>query len=277
MNGLVILLAVLSFIFILILMGMNMVNSQKSCEGFSGSDKTKAKPTTKSPIEIQIRKILDSMNSQGLCPLYKTIRTNMAKNEKAGQDISDQEVNKRVEAALALKIPGGALPCPLLTYPKAGSTDLEWLDFLQQVPSDFGARVVLMAIYAQGFLADKEQILKDALSGNGTPPISDGFTVCSPDVATSRRSEKKGKEERCTLPEDLSTEDIQEAVTTLLKKLVAQKNTILKEKKIDPNTNVESLIQKANVSAKYVEKKSEEAQSGSLEMDGPIQKPATKS
>ncbi len=277
MNGLVILLAVLSFIFILILMGMNMVNSQKSCEGFSGSDKTKAKPTTKSPIEIQIRKILDSMNSQGLCPLYKTIRTNMAKNEKAGQDISDQEVNKRVEAALALKIPGGALPCPLLTYPKAGSTDLEWLDFLQQVPSDFGARVVLMAIYAQGFLADKEQILKDALSGNGTPPISDGFTVCSPDVATSRRAENKGKEERCTLPEDLSTEDIQEAVTTLLKKLVAQKNTILKEKKIDPNTNVEVIIQKANVSAEYLEKKSEEAQSGSLQMDGPIQKPATKS
>ena len=277
MNGLVILLAVLSFIFVSILMGMNMVNSQKSCEGFSDSDKNKTKKPSKSPVEIQIRKILDSMKSDGLCPLYKTIRTNMAKNEKAGQDISDQEVNKRVEAALALKIPGGALPCPLLTYPKAGSTDLEWLDFLQQVPSDFGARVVLMAIYAQGFLADKEQILKDALSGNGTPPISDGFTVCSPDVATSRRSEKKGKEERCTLPEDLSPEDIQEAVTTLLKKLVAEKNTILKDKKIDPNTNVESLIQKANVSAKYVEKKSEEAQSGSLEMDGPIQKPATKS
>jgi len=277
MNGLVILLAVLSFIFVSILMGMNMVNSQKSCEGFSDSDKNKTKKPSKSPVEIQIRKILDSMNSDGLCPLYKTIRTNMAKNEKAGQDISDQEVNKRVEAALALKIPGGALPCPLLTYPKAGSTDLEWLDFLQQVPSDFGARVVLMAIYAQGFLADKEQILKDALSGNGTPPISDGFVVCSPDVATSRRSEKKGKEERCTLPEDLSPEDIQEAVTTLLKKLVAEKNTILKDKKIDPNTNVESLIQKANVSAKYVEKKSEEAQSGSLEMDGPIQKPATKS
>ncbi len=254
-----------------------MVNSQKSCEGFSDSDKNKTKKPSKSPVEIQIRKILDSMKSDGLCPLYKTIRTNMAKNEKAGQDISDQEVNKRVEAALALKIPGGALPCPLLTYPKAGSTDLEWLDFLQQVPSDFGARVVLMAIYAQGFLADKEQILKDALSGNGTPPISDGFVVCSPDVATSRRSEKKGKEERCTLPEDLSPEDIQEAVTTLLKKLVAEKNTILKDKKIDPNTNVESLIQKANVSAKYVEKKSEEAQSGSLQMDGPIQKPATKS
>ena len=147
-----------------------MVNSVQN-EGFANGPKAKVTKPTKSEIEIQIRKILDAMDSKGLCPLYKTIRTNMAKNEKAGQDISDQEVNKRVEAALALKIPGGALPCPLLTYPKAGSSDLEWLDFLQQVPSDFGARVVLMAIYAQGFLADKEQILKDALSGKGTPPI----------------------------------------------------------------------------------------------------------
>lgn len=272
MNGLVVLLAVLSYIFFIILIGMNAVNSfrvKAPVEGFA------TKPV-KSPIEIQIRKILDPMNSKELCPLYTTIRTNMAKNEKAGQDISDQEVNKRVEAALALKIPGGALPCPLLTYPKAGSTDLEWLDFLQQVPSDFGARVVIMAVYAQGFLADKAQILKDALSGNGTPPISDGFTVCSPDVATSRRAEKKGQEERCTLPEDLKPEDIQEAVTGLLKTLVAKKNTILKDKKIDPETDVKALIQQANVSAAYVNEKSEQAQSGTLQMDGPIQKRATK-
>ena len=248
---------------------MNSFRVKAPVEGFA------TKPV-KSPIEIQIRKILDPMNSKELCPLYTTIRTNMAKNEKAGQDISDQEVNKRVEAALALKIPGGALPCPLLTYPKAGSTDLEWLDFLQQVPSDFGARVVIMAVYAQGFLADKAQILKDALSGNGTPPISDGFTVCSPDVATSRRAEKKGQEERCTLPEDLKPEDIQEAVTGLLKTLVAKKNTILKDKKIDPETDVKALIQQANVSAAYVNEKSEQAQSGTLQMDGPIQKRATK-
>jgi len=275
MKGLVVLLSVLSFIFILILVGMNMVNSAQTKEAFSGAET--AKKPTKSPIEIQIRKILDSMNSEELCPLYTTIRTNMGKNEKAGQDISDQEVAKRVEAALALKIPGGALPCPLLNYPKAGSSDLEWLDFLQQVPSDFGARVVLMAIYAQGFLADKEQILKDALSGNGTPPVSDGFAVCSPDVATSRRAEKKGKaDQRCTLPEDLSPEDVQEAVTTLLKNLVAKKNTILKEKKIDLNTDVEALIKKANVSAAYVRQKSEQAESGSLQMDGPIQKPVPK-
>lgn len=262
MGGLVILLAVLSFIFVVILVGMNIVNSvqTKVSEGFKDE---------KSSIEVKIRKVLDSMTSDGLCPLYATIRAGAVKNEKAGQDITDQEANKRVEAGLALKIPGGALPCPLLTYPKPGSSDLDWLDFLQRVPSDFGARVVLMAIYAKGFLTDKEQLMKDALSGKGSVPVSDGFTVCTPDLATSRRAEKK-PEPACTLPEDLSPEDIDEAVTKLLKTLVAQKNTILKEKKIDPNTDVEALIKTATVSAKYINEKSEQAKGGTLQMDAPI-------
>ena len=262
MGGLAILLAVLSFIFMVIVVGMNMVNclQPKVSEGLK---------VEKSSIEVKIRKVLDSMTSDGLCPLYATLRAGAAKNEKAGQDITDQEANKRVEAGLALKIPGGALPCPLLTYPKPGSSDLDWLDFLQRVPSDFGARVVLMAIYAKGFLTDKEQMLKDALSGKGEVPVSDGFTVCTPDLATSRRAEKKPVQP-CTLPEDLSPQDIDDAVTKLLKELVAQKNTILKEKKIDPTVNIEELIKTATVSAKYIKEKSEQAKDGTLQMDGPI-------
>ena len=243
--------------------GMNCINS------FSVSPVSKAEGfADKSSIEIQVRAVLDPMDSKELCPLYTTIRSNMAKNEKAGQDISQQEVDKRVEAALALKISGGALPCPLLNYPKAGSSDLEWLDFLQELPSDFGARVVLMAIYAQGFLADKEKILRDALSGNGTPPVSDGFTVCSPDLADSRRSEKNKKAQACTLPEDLSPEQIQEAITKLLKDLVANKTTILKSKQIDPLIDIKPLLTQAQVSAMYISQKSEQAQGGTLQMDG---------
>jgi hypothetical protein len=245
---------------------MNIVNSFQVIpqeEGF--------KNAPQSDIEVQIRTVLSQMDSDELCPLYKTIRSNMAKNEKAGQDITDQEVNKRVEAALAIKIPGGALPCPLLVYPKAGSSDLDWLDFLQKVPSDFGARVVLMAVYAQGFLADKEKLLKDALSGNGTPPISDGFTVCSPDVADSRRAEQKNKDTSCTLPEELSPEQIKEAVTKLLKDIVAKKTTILKAKQIDPLIDIKPLLTQAKASAEYVTKKSEQAQNGTLQMDAPIQ------
>jgi len=272
-GGLTILLVVLSLVFFILLIGMNSINSiqvQKlpnvpMKEGFAD---------TPSQIETQIRTVLDRMNSEELCPLYTVIRANMAKNEKAGQDITDAEAKSRVEAALAIKISGGALPCPLLKYPKAGSSDLDWLDFLQKVPSDFGARVVLMAVYAQGTLADSEKILKDALSGNGTPPVSDGFAVCSPDVADSRRAEKqkqgKGENGTCTLPEELSPAQIEEAVNKLLKDIVANKTTILKSKKIDPAINIKTLLTQAKASAAYISQKSEQAQSGTLEMDGPI-------
>jgi hypothetical protein len=192
----------------------------------------------------------------------------MMKNAKAGQDISDQEAAKRVDADLAIKISGGALPCPLLKYPKAGSSDLDWLDFLQKVPSDFGARVVLMAVFAQGFLATTEQTMKLALSGNGTPPVAEGFAICSPDVADSRRSEKK--DSTCTLPEDLSPAQIKEAVTKLLKDLVGNKTTILKSKKIDPLLDIKPLITQAKASAAYLSKKSEQAQNGNLQMEGSI-------
>lgn len=265
MDGLTLLLITLSVIFFILVMGMNIVNSFQVIQLEEGFE-----TASQSDIEVQIRTVLSQMDSDDLCPLYKTIRTNMAKNEKAGQDITNQEVNKRVEAALAIKIPGGALPCPLLVYPKAGSTDLDWLAFLQKVPSDFGARVVIMAVYAQGFLADKEKILKDALSGNGTVPVSDGFAVCSPDVADSRRSEKKNKDTSCTLPEELSPAQIKEAVTKLLKDIVATKTTILTAKKIDPLIDIKPILTQAKVSADYITKKSEQAQNGNLQMDAPI-------
>ena len=51
---------------------------------------------------------------------------------------------------------------------------------------------------------------------------------------------------------------------------MAQKNTILKEKKIDPTVNIEELIKTATVSAKYIKEKSEQAKDGTLQMDGPI-------
>ena len=266
-SGLGILLVVLSVVFFAILMGMNSINSvytkvptEISIDGFADVSQT----------EVQIRAVLDEMDSKDLCPLFAVIRTNMIKNAKAGQDISDQEAAKRVEADLAIKIPGGALPCPLLTYPKAGSSDLEWLDFLQKVPSDFGARVVLMAVFAQGFLATTEQTMKLALSGNGTPPVAESFAICSPDVADSRRAEKQHKGSSCTLPEDLGPDQIKEAVTKLLKDLVGNKTTILESKKIDSLVDIKPLITQAKVSAAYLSKKAEQAQNGDLEMEGTI-------
>ena len=267
-SGLTILLVALSLIFFAILIGMNTINSVKPAnlaeaasvnEGFADA----------SEIEVQVRAVLDQMDSNELCPLFTTIRKNMLKNAKAGQQISDQEAAKRVEADLAIKIPGGALPCPLLTYPKAGSTDLDWLDFLQKVPSDFGARVVLMAVFAEEFLTSTETTMKLALSGKGTPPVAESFAICSPDVADSRRAERKNTP--CTLPEELGPAQIKEAITKLLKQLVANKTTILKSKQIDPLIDIKPLIAQSKKSAAYLDKKAKEAESGELEMEGSIQ------
>ena len=284
MDGLSILLGVLTFIFILVIVGMNSINSipgilqtANANEGFKD-----ASASASASASTKIRKVLDKMGNSKLCPLFTTIRENMAKNAKAGQDISQKEVANRVEADLAIKIPGGALPCPLLKYPKDGATDLEWLDFLQKVPSDFGARVVLMAIFAKDFLGTTQETLQAALSGKGTPPTesgTDGFTVCSPDVADTRRAEKLKKatdKDSCTLAEDMSPQQIDDAIMTLLQKLVATKTTILKAKKIDPLIDINPLITQASASAAYIKQKSEAAQNGTLSMDAPIQTPVPK-
>ena len=273
MDGLAILIGVLTFLFLVVLFYMNYKNSLQqskiiSVDGFQDVAKAGA--------EAQIRAVLDPMIVPEICPLYTTIRTNMKKNEMAGENgATAQEAEKRVEASLAIKIPGGALPCPLVKYPRAGATDLDWLDFIQKVPTDFGARVVFMAIYAKEFLADKEKILKDTLSGDVTVPMpEEGFVVCTPDLADTRRAERSKKSaESCTLPEDLTPEQISEAITLVLKQLVSKKNTLLKEKKIDPLIDILPLIKAATKSAAYINKKSEEAQSGTLQMDGPIKNP----
>jgi hypothetical protein len=236
MDGLALLLGILTFICILVIIGLNLINIyQKVEEGFAEQKETA------SPIELKIKAIISPMIVPEICPLFKSIRDTSFKNEKTGSSLSDAEIKKKVEDGLALKIPGGALPCPLVVYPRPGSTDLDWLDFLQKFPKDFGARIVFMAIYAKEFLGTTETTLKAALSGNGTPPIPDteSFTVCTPDLATSRRAEQAKKPaESCVLPEDLSPQQIDTAVTELLKDIVANKSTLLKEKKIDPKINI---------------------------------------
>ena len=265
MDGVTIIIGVLTFIFIAVVLGMNFVNSVDSSYIESFED-------TPSTVEPQIREVLNKLTNKDICAIYGKIRSTMAKNETAGPTgVSDTEAAKRVEANLAIKIPGGALKCPLLNYPKAGSTDLEWLSFLQTIPSDFGARVVFMAIFAKEYLSEVESTLKAALSGNGTVPNVEGFAVCTPDVAATRRAEKAAKVQGvCTLPEEMSQKEIEDAVTELLKQLVAQKITILNSKKIDPNIDINPLIADANKSLSYIDKKSQQAQDGTLAIDEPI-------
>jgi hypothetical protein len=285
MDGLSVLFGILTIILIGVVIGMNTMNSfqqAKEKEGFATSE------NAPSSIETQIRKILDPMAVPELCPLFESVRANMRKNEAAGQQISEQEITARVEKTLALAIPGGALPCPLLTYPKSGSTDLEWLDFLQKVPADFGARVVFMALYARNQLVKTQITLDGSLkrlknkdiktmvaNALGLPPEplteteiqqDEAFVaLCPPDVADTRRAEKANKQTAaCALPEDMGPDQIQDAVTDFLKKIVATKDATLKSKGVDPTIDIKPIIAQAQKAAAVLDVRKSQAEAGTL-------------
>ena len=276
--GTTILIGVLIIIAIILIFAMNWNNYQADL--YADSHKEEGFTDGPSVVERQIRKVLDDLTVEEICPIYVTIRTTMKKNEMAGPTASTAaEADRKVEANLALKIPGGALPCPLLSYPRPGASDLEWLDFVQKIPVDYGARIVFMAIFAQKYLGSTEKLMKDALGGKGKVPPTEGaeetvgFVVCSPDVIESRKAEKLKKastNQACDMPEDLTPEQISEAVTLVLKQLVAEKTTVLTRKKIDPQIDILPLIKDATKSAEYLNQKGKEATAGTLEMTGYI-------
>ena len=251
-------------------MNWNNYHADYPQEGFANSE------PSKSDVERQVRKVLDDLTVEEICPLYDTIRKNMKKNEMSGPTpATAAEADRKVEANLSVKIPGGALPCPLLQYPREGASDLDWLDFVQKIPVDYGARIVFMAIFAKEYLGSTETLMKDALGGKGKIPPAEpeGFVVCSPDVIDSRKADKLKNakaQQSCEMPEDLNPEQIKEAVTLVLKQLVAEKTTVLKRKKIDPQIDILPLIKDATKSAVYLNQKGKEAEEGNLQMTGTI-------
>jgi hypothetical protein len=250
---------ILTLIFLLLLIGMHW---KSKTEGFE-NPQANIPSNTALQIQKQIRSVLDPMvtpYADDICSLFTTIRETALKNEKAGQQISDLEAERRVEAQLAQKIPGGALPCPLLTYPKPGSGDIEWLDFLQKVPPDFGARVVLMAVYAK----DTLQKYKTDISSSFKESFVD---ICTPGLAETRRAEKAKKSQQgCTLPEDAKPDEIEKQVNSLLQKLVEQKQKILKEKGISLETDIGSLVTQAKQSQKFLQEQEAKIQSGDIQI-----------
>lgn len=286
MDGLSVLFGILTIVFLGVVVGMNTMNSfQKAPTGKEGFESP-----SQSSVELSIRKILDSMAVPELCPLFETVRANMRKNEAAGQQISEQEVISRVEKTLSLAIPGGALPCPLFTYPRAGSSDLEWLDFLQKIPSNFGARVVFMALYARNQLVKTQITLDGNLKrlknrdikgliakalGLQPEPLTETeiqqdeafVALCPPDVADTRRAEKANKQSAsCALPEEMTPQQIQDAITSLLKTLVATKTSMLKSKSVDPAIDIKPIIAQAQQAAAALDSKKSQVEAGTLAM-----------
>jgi hypothetical protein len=278
MDGLSFLFGILTLLFLVAILGMNLANTSRVEEPFVDSGSM-----AKSEIAIEIRENLDKLafytspdgsGSDGsrLCMVMSLIRMSMAENEAVGQNLSNAEISKRVETTLSTAIPGGVLPCPLLQYPSDSATDLEWLTWLQTVPTDFGARVVLMAVYADVTITSVANKMKDALSGNINIPSLQGFVdVCTPTMSEKKRSELEEKD--CSLPESLTPAQIKEAVTKLLKKLVSEKERILaKTAKENPLTlgpiDVHTHIQNAIVAANYLNKQKQSLEAGTLTLSG---------
>jgi hypothetical protein len=286
MDGLSILLGVLILIFFIVVFGMNFLNI-KSITKKEGFANTKGKSHTAA--EAKVRATLDTMafynnpdasgntDGQELCSLFTLVRDTLAKNEAAGKKLDDSEIAKRVEASLDAKIPGGALPCPLLKYPSSDSTDIEWLSFVQSIPEDFGARVVLMARFADTEMTSVASQMQTLLGGKMTVPILPPITpetkepfinVCPPRIAGKKRDDQE--QASCTLPENLSPDEILLAIDSVLENLVAKKNSILLANLIDPTTTIHGNIVNATKSAAYLKETQQKIKDGTLTMTGPV-------
>lgn len=281
MDGLVLLFGVLTLLFVGLVIAMNVVNVTASTDGFvdagAGAAAAAAAAGTAgtSLLAPKIRAVLEPMTASGddLCALYDILRQTGIKNAKAGpgDPPSDAEAARKVEADFALKIPGGALPCPLLTYPKEGATDLDWLAFVQTIPKDFGARIVFMALYARDTLKEQLKTIKNSL-GEGFRSLNvayigeadEGFqAICTPEAAASRKA--NALTASCTLPEDLSPQQINQAATDLLKSLVVGKMNALNAKNISSSLNIAPIVKEALGYAAQLKDYSDKAQSGTLD------------
>ena len=206
MDGLSILFGILTVLFLVVVVSMNILGTQaapsiKSIEldqeGFTSAEGRRLTPSSghgqsegftsadqesQPTLGTKIKKVLDPLafytnpvqpegtpipEGKDLCAIFDKVRQSHSQSIKGmSTSMSDGELMKKVEAQLAIDIPGGALPCPLLQYPADTATDLEWLTWLQTIPSDFGARVVLMASYADKKLTFVAKSMKDALAGD---------------------------------------------------------------------------------------------------------------
>lgn len=120
----------------------------------------------------------------------------------------------------AKNIPGGVLPCPLVQYPSAGASNTEWLAWFQNIPPDFGARVVFMVLFADNTITPQKNAIEKMLTQGfeDTP-------VCTPElIALRKQIDSAGK---CVMPADMTTEQITTTVDTIIRQLEETKKKLL--------------------------------------------------
>jgi hypothetical protein len=205
MDKLYLLIAILSFAFFFAVIGMNTYDLFYSYrplkEGFEAQVTSTAEKIRKCMDALALNTTPDgSPTGEGaeLCAIYKDMDpTTTAKN-----------------------IPGGALPCPLVQYPSAGASDTEWLAWFQNIPPDFGARVVFMVLFADNTITPQ----KDAIE----KMLTQGFentAVCTPELlGLKKQIDSAGK---CVMPDNMTSEQVSVSVDTIIQQLEDTKKKLL--------------------------------------------------
>jgi hypothetical protein len=239
-----------------------------------------------SEVERKIRAELDIYLNSELCDVYATIRNYLGQYIQQDTNPLTEETRAEVEEYLTREITLAPLPCPSFRYPTA-KAELEWLVFLNELPTDIGARFVLMALYAQRVSRFYITNIKSVMDGKAPQSESEigaaenarlsnkiilsglpaeGFAsiigICPVSVQDTRRAEVKST--GCTMPEDLTPEEIVTSVNNILEEMSKKKTQILTEKYIDPKIDVLPFIKDAKENASYLNTMKEKVTDGTL-------------
>ena len=262
--------------------------SSKETEGFAtaSSPAAAAAAAKSSVVEKKIRKALDPYLNSDLCEVYTELRKVLAQGIQGNELTPTADTLQKVNAYLTKELTTAPLPFPSFTYP-TGKAELEWVNFLNEVPTDIGAKFVLMSLFAQRELAFRAKNVKLAL--NRSLPIPDsekdadekvriskkvllsafpteGFDsiigICPVSVQDTRRMEAKYA--GCKMPDDMTHEEIVQSVDNILQKMSADTKTILGQKFISPDIDVKPFIADAKKSSDYLKTMKAKSLDGSL-------------
>jgi hypothetical protein len=135
-----------------------------------------------------------------------------------------------------------------------------WVSWLQNLPRDFGARVVFMATFADQKISNISTKFQDLLNMEIDPPKTNVpkmelfASMCTPTLKEA--AQKNSESSACADPSSLSPSQLSAVVSSILEDMVAVKNkkvlNVYMPRSTDPNAidNLETDVHKSIANAK---------------------------
>jgi hypothetical protein len=262
--------------FILTIGYMYLTHFFPSIEGFESTS------SKVSEVEVKIRAYLDQYLSDDLCTIYTEMRNVLVKAIQENSLPPTPDTLTKVEASLKKELTVTPLACPPFTYP-TGHSEVEWINFLNSIPVNIGAVFVIMAVYAQRELAYRVNNIKSSLAGQDIIPEekkndAEKLRLLTKTVLSSLKTEgfdsiiglcpiaaqAARTSSPCSMPQDLTPEEIVETMENIFKKMDEQKSTILSSMYIAPDIDVKPFIADALKNAVYIKNLVSKASDGTL-------------